>query len=111
MTDYLGAIRTGNGRIGVSFCEIPAETRETVLSLASKMSAIGLGGVLRVGMPGQQLLDIPVGEGRCGAICMGGLNPAAVFEERGHRVVSCALAGLLEFNRLFPSNELRRRLG
>jgi HTH-type transcriptional regulator, global nitrogen regulator NrpRI len=111
MTDYLGAIRSGNGRVGVSFCEIPAETRETVLSLASKMAAIGLGGVLRVGMPAQQLLDIPVGEGRCGVICMGGLNPAAVFEERGHRVSSRALAGLIDFSRLFPADELRRRLG
>ena len=110
MTDYLGAIRTGNGRVGASFREIPTESRDFVTGLAPRMASLGLGGLLRLGMPGQPLLHIPVGEGRCGAIVMGGLNPAAVLEERGHRVFSSALCGLMDYSRLFHFEEIRRRL-
>ncbi|MDO8472185.1 MAG: NrpR regulatory domain-containing protein, partial [Dehalococcoidia bacterium] len=37
MTDYLGAIRNGNGRIGASFREFPAESRDRVEELAGKL--------------------------------------------------------------------------
>ena len=110
MTDYVGAIETGNGRIGASFRELPAESRQLTIDLAQKLDAIGLGGLVEVGLPGGDLLDIPVSEGRIGAIVIGGLNPVAILEELGIRVVSKALSGLLEFNRLFPYRELPDRL-
>lgn len=110
MTDYVGAIATGNGRIGASFREFPAESRQLTMDLASKLDAIGLGGLVEVGLPGQNLLDIPVSEGRIGAVIIGGLNPAAILEELGMRIMSKAMSGLLEFNRLFHYRELPDRL-
>ncbi len=110
MTDYVGAITTGNGRIGASFRELPAESRELASDLDRKLDAIGLGGLMQIGRPGQDLFDIPVSEGRVGAIVFGGLNPMAVLEELGIRVASRALSGLLEFNRLFPYEELPSRI-
>jgi len=110
MTDYVGAITTGNGRIGASFREIPAESRELASDLAQKLDVIGLGGLMEIGRPGQDLFDIPVSEGRIGAVVIGGLNPTAILEELGVRVVSRALSGLLEFNRLFHYDELRSRI-
>lgn len=109
MTDYLGAIG-GNGRIGVSFREFPAESREVVENLAQRLKKIGLGGFMCIGRPGQALLDIPVNEGRVGAIVIGGLNPVAALEEKGVRVHSRALAGLIDFQRLFHYRELESRL-
>jgi len=110
MADYVGAITTGNGRIGASFREIPAESRELVSDLAHKLEVIGLGGLMEIGRPGQDLFDIPVSEGRIGAVVIGGLNPTAILEELGVRVVSRALSGLLGFNRLFPYEELPSRI-
>jgi HTH-type transcriptional regulator, global nitrogen regulator NrpRI len=110
MTNYLGAIKNGNGLIGASFREVPADSTERVEELARKLDKIGLGGFLRVGKPGQALLDIPVNEGRAGAIVIGGLNPVAIFEETGVRVYSRALAGLIDFQRLFHYEELSGRL-
>jgi HTH-type transcriptional regulator, global nitrogen regulator NrpRI len=110
MTDYLGAVRNGNGRIGASFREVPAESRDSVLNLAEKVDAIGLGGFVKIGLKGQPLLNVPVGAGLCGAIVIGGLNPVSVLEERGHHVQSFALSGLYDFGRLFQYDELRRRL-
>jgi HTH-type transcriptional regulator, global nitrogen regulator NrpRI len=110
MTNYLGAIKTGNGRIGASFREFPAESRDLVEQLAGKLRRMGLGGVVRLGRSGQTLLDIPVSEGRVGAIVIGGLNPVSILEETGVRAYSRALAGLVDFGRLFRFEEMESRI-
>lgn len=109
MTDYLGAITTGNGKIGASFREFPGDSRTRVEELASSLTKIGLGGFVRIGHPGQALLEIPVSEGRFGAIVIGGLNPVAIFEETGLRVYSRAMASLIDYDRLFHYSELENR--
>lgn len=110
MTNYTGAVTAGNGRIGASFREFPSESQHMVDELAQRLGKIGLGGFMRIGRPGQALLDIPVGEGRVGAIVIGGLNPVAILEENGVRAYSRALAGLIDFSRLFHYRELEDRL-
>jgi repressor of nif and glnA expression len=110
MTDYVGATRTGNGLIGASFREVPADSRDHVLALAKQMERVGLGAVYLVGWPGQQLLEIPVSEGRLGLVVIGGLNPVAILEEKGIPVYRTgALAGLVDYGRLFPYEELSER--
>ncbi|MDD5095155.1 MAG: NrpR regulatory domain-containing protein [Dehalococcoidia bacterium] len=110
MTDYVGAIKNGNGRIGASFREFPAESRDLVEELALKLQKVGLGGFMKIGRPGQTLLEIPVSEGRAGAIVIGGLNPMAILEETGLRTYCRAMAGLIDFNRLFHYKELKSRI-
>jgi hypothetical protein len=110
MTDYVGSVKTGNGRIGASFREFPSESRDIVEDLAYKLKVVGLGGFMLIGRAGQALLEIPVSEGRVGAIVIGGLNPVSILEETGVRVYSRALAGLIEFSRLFYYEELEDRL-
>lgn len=110
MTDYHGAISGGVGRIGASFREFPARSRDLVQSLCDRMDEIGLGALLALGMPGQTLMDIPVGDGRVAAVIVGGLNPIAILAERGLRVQPRALSGLMEYNRLFRYEELPERL-
>lgn len=109
MTDYIGATESGNGRIGVGFREVPAESREPVISLARRLDKAGLGGFLTIGWPGQPLLGIPVSEGRVGAVVIGGLNPAAILEEYGIKVHSRALAAIADYQVLFPYKELASR--
>ena len=65
---------------------------------------------MKIGRVGQVLLEIPVSEGRVGAIVIGGLNPVAILEETGVRVYSRALAGLTDFSRLFHYEELKSRI-
>jgi hypothetical protein len=110
MTNYLGAVTSGNGLIGASFREFPAASRDLVEQLAEKLRRIGLGGLLTIGRPGQAVLDIPVSEGRVGAIVIGGLNPVSILEEKGIRAYSRALAGLIDFGRLFRYEEMKSRL-
>ncbi|HBL22865.1 MAG TPA: hypothetical protein DDZ40_01965, partial [Deltaproteobacteria bacterium] len=108
--NYMGAVDSGSGRIGASFREFPAESRDLVEQLAEKLKRIGLGGLVRIGLAGQPLLDIPVNEGRVGAIVIGGLNPVSILEETGVRAYSRALAGLIDFSRLFRYEEMETRI-
>lgn len=110
MTDYHGAIRDGNGLIGASYRELPGNSRELVVHLADRLAGVGLGGFMRIGSPGQQVLGLPVAEGCIGAVVIGGLNPVAILEEAGHRVFSRALAGWLDYDRLFNFEQLPRVL-
>jgi len=106
MTNYCGAVETGNGLIGASFREIPENSRDLAVHLADRVSAIGLGGFQEIGWPDQPVLGLPVYPGRIGVVMIGGLNPMSILEERGHRVDSRALAGLLDYNRLFHFDDL-----
>jgi repressor of nif and glnA expression len=110
MTDYIGATSSGSGRIGVGFREIPADSRSRVVDIAKRLDDAGLGGFLTIGWPGQPLLDVPVSEGRAGAIVIGGLNPIAILEEHGIRAASRAMANLIEYSELFPYPELDQRI-
>jgi HTH-type transcriptional regulator, global nitrogen regulator NrpRI len=110
MTDYIGATSSGNGRIGAGFREIPADSRNQVVEIAKQLEKVGLGGFMTIGWPGQPLLDIPVSEGRAGAIVIGGLNPIAILEEHGIRATSRALANNVDYQRLFSYEELDSRI-
>ena len=107
MTDYKGAVETGDGLVGASFREIPGNARDRVLGIARGMVEAGLGVVIEVGWPGRPLFDIPVSEGRLGVVVMGGLNPVAILEETGMRVRQTgALAGLVDYRRLIPYDQM-----
>ncbi|MEW6519839.1 MAG: NrpR regulatory domain-containing protein [Thermodesulfobacteriota bacterium] len=110
MTDYMGATTTGNGRIGVGFREMPADSRDSVVNLTHKLKKAGLGCFLKIGWPGQPLLEIPVNEGRFGAIVIGGLNPIAILEEIDIKIKSRALAGMIEYEKLFHYQELAGKI-
>jgi repressor of nif and glnA expression len=110
MTDYSGATADGNGRIGASFREVPAESRAGVLDIASRLEEAHLRGFVSVGWPGQPLMEIPVGDGRVGIVVIGGLNPVAILEEKGiHVRFTGALAGLLDYEKLFHYEQMEER--
>ncbi len=109
MTDYRGATQSGDGTIGAGFRELPASSREEVVKLAGELEKVGLGGILEVGYAGRDLLEIPIDEGRIGAIVIGGLNPMAIIEEYGIKVNSRALSALIDYRRLFPYTEFEEK--
>lgn len=53
MTNYKEATLTGNGLIGASFREVPADSKDKVLEIAKKLDKIGLGSIMKVGWSGQ----------------------------------------------------------
>ncbi|MBI5117830.1 DUF128 domain-containing protein [Candidatus Poribacteria bacterium] len=110
MTNYVGATKNGNGRIGASFREVPAESRDHVTQLAHELDKVGLGAFMTIGWPGQSVLEVPVNQGQVGAIVIGGLNPAAILEEKGIKTHSRALAALSDFQNFFHYEEFDDRI-
>ena len=108
MTDVRQAALKGTGTIGASFREVPTVTIPAVEEIFKRLEAIGLGGVLMIGKPGQPLLDIPVSSGRVGIIVAGGLNPIAVLEEIGMDTANSALHAVCPFDQLRPVDEIPR---
>ncbi len=106
LTSVTQAARTGNGRIGASFREIPSAAVPAVEKIARRLDRIHLNGILMIGHRNQPLLDFPVQEGRTGMIVAGGLNAIAAVEEAGIPVTSFAMHGLLDFARLSPCDKL-----
>ncbi len=107
MTHVRDCAATGAGIVGASFREIPAIALDDVQRIRKDMDAQGLGGIVAVGKPNQPLLDVPVSEGRCGMIVLGGLNPIAALHEAGLPVSIQSLAGLENLRSFKPFQEIR----
>lgn len=110
MSDYLGAISTGTGRIGIGFREVPAESYEQLKKLQSLSKKKNMGAFMEIGPPNAPLYNVAVSPGYCGIIVVGGLNPVAVFYEKGEKIFSKATAGLYPVKDLFHYSKLKKRL-
>jgi repressor of nif and glnA expression len=104
MTDVIGAIKNGFGRILASFREIPVVCLDKVKEIYKIMQKKGFKGILIFGEPNQPLLDIPVGIDRVGIIVVGGLNPIAALEENNIQTDTSAISVLYDYNELLDFN-------
>ncbi len=100
MTDVIGAVRNGFGKILASFREVPVVCVDEANMLAKKIAEIGIGGILLIGKPNQPLLEMPVGIDKAGIVIVGGLNPVAALEEAGISSESKAMSTLYEYSNL-----------
>lgn len=110
MTDVLGTINLGSGRILASFREIPIVCVEKVREIYSLMQKRGFGGMLMLGKPNQPLLDIPVGIDRVGIVIVGGLNPIAAIEESNIHTYTSAISTLYDCRELLSFDEIYEKL-
>lgn len=109
LTQVRACARSGTGRIGASFREIPAAALDRLLALRVELDRHALGGVLAVGRPGQPLLDIPVSTERVGLVLAAGLNPLAALHEAGILVELRSLCGLADYRTFHSFQEWRDR--
>jgi repressor of nif and glnA expression len=106
MTDIVGVLRNGSGRILASFREIPVVCHENAKRLAEGLKKKGVGGIFTIGDPNTPLFEMPVGMDRTGMVVVGGLNPIALLEESGIPTESNAMSVLYEFSELKPFGEI-----
>ncbi len=109
MTDVIGAVRNGSGRILASFREVPVVCVDEANMLARKIAEIGIGGILRIGNPNQPLLEMPVGMDKAGIVIVGGLNPVAALEETGISSESKAMSTLYEYSHLMSFKDTLKK--
>jgi len=107
MTEVHRAVNTGTGIVGASFREVPTAAVNEVERINTELERTGLGGALLIGRPNQQVLDVPVMQGRTGMIVMAGLNPIAAVEERGISTINWAMKTMMSLDRLVPIDEMQ----
>jgi repressor of nif and glnA expression len=106
MTDVLGAVKNGSGKVLASLREIPVVCLNEAKILAEKMADKGIGGILLVGSPNKPILEVPVGMDKVGVVIVGGLNPIGAIEESGIPTESKAMSTLYSYLKLKVFNEL-----
>ncbi len=109
LTSVGQAASTGSGAITASFREVPLPALANLRAVAAECDAAGFLGILHIGRPGQDVLNIPVHEGRAGVILATGLNPLACLWERDHRMDSRPMVGPAPYEHLIPLAEFRKR--
>ncbi|MBC7097106.1 MAG: DUF128 domain-containing protein, partial [Methanobacteriales archaeon] len=100
MTSVLDVIKYGEGRIPANFRLIPETGREKALRLLDKLQKMNIGGVLKVGEAGKNLLGMPVDDGMVGIAIMGGITPICAAQEAGHDISIKMAETLVEFSKL-----------
>jgi len=102
MTDVLGALRFGMGRVLGSFREIPGAALEEAKKVVREMEKIGFRGRVLFGKPGQALLGIPVAPDKAGLVVLGGLNPAVAVMEAGIAEETHVMAAVHDYSEMSP---------
>lgn len=102
MTDALGAVRTGSGKVLASFREVPIACLGKVEEILGQLAGIGLCGTMVIGEPNQPTLQIPVSNGYVGLVILAGLNPLAAVEEAKIDTINTSLCDIMQFSELNP---------
>lgn len=97
MTDVFGAVKKGNGKILVSFREIPVVCLNKAQWLAEELSKRGVRGILLIGEPNKPVLGVQPGIDKVGMVIAGGLNPIAALQASGIETESIAMSTLYPF--------------
>ncbi len=106
MTDVRRAVKNDSGKILASFREIPLVCVEKARGIKTKLKEEGIRGILTIGNPNQELLEMPVGIDKVGIVVVGGLNPIAAAEEAGISTISRAMSTLYKYSDLVRFKEL-----
>ncbi len=102
MTDVLGAVRTGSGKVLASFREVPIACLDKVEEILGQLAEIGLCGTMVIGEPNQPTLQMPVSNGYAGLVILAGLNPLATVEEAKIDTINTSLCDIMQFSELNP---------
>src|SRR5674476_1156870 len=90
----LEMINTGSGKILASVRDVPMAAGAQLESLLSDLMDIGVKGILEVGEPNSDLLEMPVNRGHVGVAIIGGINSMAAVKESGIEIQTNAISGL-----------------
>lgn len=108
MTTVGEAVRNGEGTVLANFREIPAVCRKAAQDVIKELQEVGFGGVLKIGMPGEAVCEVPVDLNKVGVVLAGGLNPIARLREMGVEVENRAMSTVIEYGELKPIEAYRQ---
>ena len=111
ITDVLGVIRRGTGKVLASFHEIPMFSMPSVLRIIDRLKESGLCNTVTTGRPSGSVCEMPVRYNNTGLLLLGGLNPVAAAVEAGINVTCKAMSGIINVRRLKDFSEIQEEYG
>jgi len=106
MTDVQGVLREGEGKVLANFRELPAQCQTLAEETTKRLKEVGLGGLIVMGNPSEEVCGISVGLNRVGMILLGGLTPVAAAAEAGVETENQSMSTLLDYHELVRFQEL-----
>ena len=100
LTSVLEMINSGSGKILASVREVPMAARDQLENLLSDLMDVEFRGILEVGEPNADLLEMPVSRGHIGVAIIGGINSMAAAKEEAIDIRTRAISGLAELSDL-----------
>ncbi len=100
LTSVLEMIHSGSGKVLASVREVPMVAKEHLEGLLSTLMDAGFKGILEVGEPNTDLLEMPVSRGHIGIALIGGMNALAAVKESGLDIRTRAISGLADIDRM-----------
>jgi len=96
LTDIIGMMRTGNGRILGNLQEAPMLARDRIEEVLDQLSEADFTGVLELGEPNINVLGASVERDHVGIALVGGTNLVAAAHERGINVMHESISDLTD---------------
>jgi repressor of nif and glnA expression len=96
LTSVLQMINTGSGKVLASVREVPMAAKNHLENLLSDLMEAEFKGILEVGEPNSDLLEMHVSRGHIGVAIIGGINSMAAARESGVEIQTNAISGLTD---------------
>ncbi|MDI6866425.1 DUF128 domain-containing protein [Methanoculleus sp.] len=100
LTSILDVMRHGTGNILANIRECHMEAEQVLETTLDELSGFGFSGILELGAPNLPLLGVPVSPQYLGVAFVGGTNTMAALREAGRPVVTRALKGLIDIQKM-----------
>jgi repressor of nif and glnA expression len=100
MTNVLGAVKMGEGKVLASFHEIPLLSRSAAEAVLGKFRALQLCQLIVMGRASEPICEVPPTLNKIGLTLPSGLNAVAAVAEKGIDVTCRAMSGTIDISKL-----------
>lgn len=100
MTRVLDTVNTGSGKLLANLREIPGDALPRAEEVLGSVAKARLGGIARIGAPGESVLNSVVGAGKAGIVVYAGTNVMAAVSEMGIKVATYPISAVIDFGEL-----------
>jgi len=100
MTNVMGAVKMGEGKVLASFHEVPIPSRAATEAVLEKLKSLNLCHTTVMGKASEPVCEVPARSNKIGLVLFSGLTAVAAVVEKGIGVTCRPMSGVIEINRL-----------
>jgi repressor of nif and glnA expression len=100
MTRVFDTVNTGSGKLLANLREIPGSALLRAKEVLDSVAKARIGGIARIGAPGESVLNSVVGAGKAGIVVYAGTNVMAAVSEMGIKVATYPISAVIDFREL-----------